>query len=58
MVKTKKALDEYNKNYDYIPEELKNYFDGEISILIVDKEYRGKKIGKNYYISLKEARKD
>ncbi len=57
LVKNKKALYEYNKNYDYIPEELKNYFDGEISILIVDKEYRGKKIGKKLLLKIFECAK-
>lgn len=46
MIKNKQAIYKYNENYDYLPKELKNYFDGEITILIVDKSYRGKKIGK------------
>lgn len=46
LIKNKKAIYEYNQNYDYTPKELENYFDGEISILIVDKNYRGKNIGK------------
>ena len=41
-IKNLKAFKEYESNYNYIPEELKNYFDGEISILIVDKDYRKK----------------
>lgn len=40
------ALKEYENNYDYLPEELQDHFDGEVSILIVDKSYRGKNIGK------------
>ena len=47
-IKNLKAFKEYENNYNYIPEELKNHFDGEVSILIVDEDYRGKKIGKNY----------
>ncbi len=35
----------------------KNYFDGEISILIVDKEYRGKKIGKKLLLKVFEYAK-
>ena len=35
-----------NNDYDYTPEELANYFDGEISILILNSNYRGKGIGK------------
>ena len=48
-IKNLKAFKEYENNYNYIPEELKNHFDGEVSILIVDEDYRGKKIGKNFY---------
>ena len=46
LIKNKEALYKYNKDYDYTPNKLENYFDGEISILIVDKNYRGRNIGK------------
>lgn len=46
FVKDKKAIYKYDADYDYLPKELENYFDGEIKILIVDKKYRGKKLGK------------
>ena len=46
FIKNKKAIYKYDADYDYLPKELENYFDGEITILIVDKKYRGKKIGK------------
>ena len=45
-IKDLNALKEYENNYDYLPQELKDYFDGELSILIVDKDYRGKDIGR------------
>lgn len=45
-IKDINALKEYFNNYDYSPKEFENYYDGEISILIVDKDYRGKNIGK------------
>ena len=45
-IKDKQALLNYDETYDYVPEELKDYFDGEVSILILDKKARGKGIGK------------
>ena len=45
-IKDKKALKSYMENYESIPQELKGRFDGEISILLVDKYYRGKGYGK------------
>jgi len=58
-IKNLKAFKEYESNYNYIPEELKNYFDGEISILIVDKDYREKNIGKKLLLDVFElAKKD
>ena len=44
-IKDLNALKEYEDNYYYVPDELKNYFDGEVSILILDKSKRGKGIG-------------
>jgi len=43
---------DYLKNYDYTPDVLKNYFDGQISILIVDKHYRNKGIGKKIILEV------
>ena len=58
-IKNLEALNEYENNYNYVPKELKNYFDGEVSILIVDKDYRGKKIGEKLLIEVFElAKKD
>ena len=45
-IKDKDALLNYDETYDYVPKELKNYFDGELSILILDKKARSKGIGK------------
>ncbi len=58
-IKNLEALKEYENNYNYVPKELKNYFDGDVSILIVDKAYRGKKIGEKLLIEVFElAKKD
>ena len=58
-IKDLNALKEYENNYDYLPQELKDYFDGEVSILIVDKNCRGKNIGKNLLLQVfKLAKKD
>lgn len=59
LIKNKQALYKYNDNYNYLPKELENYFDGEITILIVDKCYRNKKIGKKLLTEIFElANKD
>ncbi len=43
----------------YTPSNLQNYFDGEVYILIVDKNYRGKNIGKKLLTDTFElAKKD
>lgn len=45
-IKDLKVLKEYENNYNYVPDNLKDYFDGEVSILILNKNCRGKGIGK------------
>lgn len=58
-IKNVNALKEYNENYSYTPDEMKNDFDGEVSILILDKKYRGKGIGKKLLTELFDlAQKD
>ncbi len=58
-IKNLEALKQYEINYNYTPSNLQNYFDGEVSILIVDKEYRGKNIGKKLLTDTFElAKKD
>ena len=41
-----------------MPKELEGYFDGEVSILIVDKDYRGKSIGKKLLFDVFELAKN
>lgn len=58
-IKDLNAFKNYENNYNYVPEEFNNYFDGEVSILIVDKNYRGNKIGKKMLLEIFElAKKD
>lgn len=52
LVKNKDAIYKYNEDYDYCPESLEDYFDGELSILIVDKKYRGKNYGKELLLKI------
>lgn len=58
LVKDKKAIYKYDTDYDYVPKELENYFDGEITILIVDKQYRGKQLGKKLLNKIFEMARD
>lgn len=58
-IKNKEGFKQYENNYNYVPEKVKNYFDGEVSILIVDKNYRGQKIGKKLLFEVfRMAKKD
>lgn len=58
-IKNKDALNKFDNNYNYVSEELENYFDGEVSIIIVDKNYREKNIGKKLLFEIFEmAKKD
>ena len=58
-IKNKEEIYKYMNDYDYTPKELENYFDGEVSILIVDKNYRGKGIGKKLILdTFKKAKED
>ncbi len=58
-IKNLNELKGYEKNYSYLPKELENYFNGEVSVLLVDKNYRGKGIGKKLLFKVFEyAKKD
>ena len=58
-IKNLNALKEYEENYYYVPDNMKNHFDGEVSILILDKNCRGKGIGKKLLQDVFElAKKD
>lgn len=59
LIENKQAMYEYLNDYNYTPKELENYFDGEISIIIVDKKYRNTGIGKELILEMFEyAKKD
>ena len=58
-IKDVNALIEYGKNYDYVPDNMRAYFDGKLSILILDKSYRGRGIGKKLLLDVFDlAKKD
>lgn len=58
-IKDLNAFREYEINYDYVPDYMKNYFDGELSMLILDKSYRGKGVGKELLLQVFDlAKKD
>ena len=57
FIKDRQGLLSYYKTYDYLPPYLENYFDGEISILIVDKNFRGRGIGKKLILQIFEYAK-
>lgn len=58
MIKNKEEMYKYHKNYNYIPENMEGYFDGEISILIINNDYRGKGIGKKMILEIFEKAKN
>lgn len=58
LIKDKKAFMKYNDEYDYTPLELKDKFDGEISIIILNKNYRNKGLGKKMIQKIFEYAKE
>lgn len=58
-IKNLEALHEYENNYDYMPQDMKIKFDGEVSMIIIDSSLRGKGIGKKLLSDVFElAKKD
>ena len=59
LIKNKKAMLKYYNDFNYVPKDMKNNFDGEISILILDNNYRGKGLGKKLLLDIfDKAKKD
>lgn len=52
------GLKAYYDTYNYVPKEMINAFDGELSILIVDEKHRNKGIGKKIVSSVFELAKE
>ena len=58
-IKNKEAIKKYYENYGYYcPKDLEKKFDGEISILIVKKEYQNKGIGTNLLLEVFKLAKE
>ena len=57
-IKDVNALIEYEKNYYYVPDNMRDYFDGELSMLILDKSYRGRGIGKKLLLNVFDLAKE
>lgn len=58
LIENKDGMIEYLDNYDYMSSELENYFDGEISIIIVDDKFRNQGIGKRMIFKIFECAKN
>lgn len=52
LIKNKEAIIKYSNDYDYTPKEMENYFDGEVSIIILNKNHRGKGLGKKMLLKI------
>ncbi len=52
FLKNKVSNKLYYWSYDYLPINLKNYFDSELSMLILDDVYRGKGLGKIMFFKI------
>ena len=58
-IKNKDAIKKYDENYGYYaPKEIEKKFDGEISILIVKKEYQNKGIGSKLLLEVFKLAKE
>lgn len=49
FIKNKEGLENYYKTYDYAPLKVKEMFDAEVTILILDKKVRGLGLGKSLF---------
>ncbi len=58
LIEDKSAIYRYDDNYDYLPKELENRFDGEVTLLIVDKQYRDRQIGRKLLYETFEMARD
>ena len=58
LIRDKLEMKKYDSDYDFLPLDIENLYDGEIAIIILDKNNRGKGIGKKMFQKTLEIAKE
>lgn len=58
LIRNKSEMKKYDKDYDFLAPDIEKLYDGEITILILDKDKRGKGIGKKIFQKTIEMAKE